>query len=101
MEAHNLADLYGLGALDWTAITARLRQGVPQAPGTGGPDRHTCWLSTLNEDGSTGNNRRMKEGEMKEEETRPADHPVVINSSTTTTTPIPRSRRRPGRSTAR
>ena len=26
--------------------------GIAQAPGSGGPDRHTCWLTTLNPDGS-------------------------------------------------
>ena len=25
---------------------------MAQAPGTGGPDRHTCWLATINADGS-------------------------------------------------
>ena len=29
-----------------------LRAGLSQAPGTGGPDRHTCWLATINPDGS-------------------------------------------------
>lgn len=52
MDAKNLADLYGLPVLDWDAIGARLAQGVSQAPGTGGPDRHTCWLATVNADGS-------------------------------------------------
>src|SRR4051812_49954608 len=52
MEARNLAGLYDLGALDWGTVEARLARGFPQAPGAGGPDRHTCWLSTLNEDGS-------------------------------------------------
>src|SRR4051795_6943077 len=52
MEARNLAGLYDLGALDWGTVEARLARGFPQAPGDGGPDRHTCWLSTLNEDGS-------------------------------------------------
>jgi Pyridoxamine 5'-phosphate oxidase len=52
VEAHNLADLYDLPKLDWSSITARLDKGVPQAPGTGGPDRHTCWLATINPDGS-------------------------------------------------
>jgi hypothetical protein len=52
MKATNLADLYGLPLLDWARIEARLEQGVTQAPGTGGPDRHTCWLATLNPDGS-------------------------------------------------
>ena len=52
MQARNLADLYDLAPLDWSAISARLDRGVPQAPGDGGPDRHTCWLATINPDGS-------------------------------------------------
>ncbi len=52
MEATNLADLYNLPLLDWSAIEARLGAGLSQAPGTGGPDRHTCWLATINPDGS-------------------------------------------------
>lgn len=52
VEATNLADLYGTPLLDWGRITARLDRGVSQAPGTGGPDRHTCWLATVNLDGS-------------------------------------------------
>ncbi|MGH9079309.1 MAG: pyridoxamine 5'-phosphate oxidase family protein [Acidimicrobiales bacterium] len=52
MDAKNLADLYGLPLLDWARIEARLDKGVSQAPGTGGPDRHTCWLATVNQDGS-------------------------------------------------
>ena len=52
METRNLADLYDLPDVDWTAITARLDEGLTQAPGTGGPNRHTCWLATLNPDGS-------------------------------------------------
>jgi hypothetical protein len=51
MKTTNLAGLYGTGPMYWTLITERLERGVPQAPGTGGPDRHTCWLTTLNEDG--------------------------------------------------
>jgi hypothetical protein len=51
MEITNLADLYHLPALEWSAVTARLDRGFSQAPGTGGPDRHTCWLTTLDEDG--------------------------------------------------
>jgi hypothetical protein len=49
MEA---TDLYGTPLLDWTRIASRLDQGLSQAPGTGGPDRHTCWLATVNADGS-------------------------------------------------
>jgi PPOX class probable F420-dependent enzyme len=52
VEAKNLADLYNLAPLDWSRIAARLDDGVTQAPGSGGPDRHTCWLATINPDGS-------------------------------------------------
>ena len=52
MEATNLADLYHSPLLDWARIEARLRAGLSQAPGTGGPNRHTCWLATINPDGS-------------------------------------------------
>jgi PPOX class probable F420-dependent enzyme len=52
MEATNLADLYHSPLLDWVPIQARLAAGLSQAPGTGGPDRHTCWLATINPDGS-------------------------------------------------
>ena len=51
MDAKNLADLYDLPLVDWTEVDARLRDGVTQAPGTGGPDRHTCWLATIDADG--------------------------------------------------
>ena len=51
VEARNLAELYDLSVLDWEGISDRLAQGLTQAPGTGGPDRHTCWLATINEDG--------------------------------------------------
>jgi hypothetical protein len=52
MEAINLADLYGLPPLGWDGIEARLSRGVSQSPGSGGPNRHTCWLATINTDGS-------------------------------------------------
>ncbi|MGO8860659.1 MAG: pyridoxamine 5'-phosphate oxidase family protein [Acidimicrobiales bacterium] len=52
MEATNLAELYGLPTVDWATIEARLARGVTQAPGSGGPDRHTSWLATINRDGS-------------------------------------------------
>ena len=52
VDARNLADLYELPLLDWDAIARRLEEGVSQAPGTGGPDRHTCWLATIDRDGS-------------------------------------------------
>jgi hypothetical protein len=52
MDATNLAGLYVLPLLDWSQIQARLDEGVTQVPGSGGPNRHTCWLTTLNADGS-------------------------------------------------
>jgi PPOX class probable F420-dependent enzyme len=52
MEPTNLATLYGATPMDWSQVSGRLEQGVPQAPGGGGPGRHTCWLTTLNPDGS-------------------------------------------------
>jgi PPOX class probable F420-dependent enzyme len=52
VEAKNLANLYGSPLLDWDRIEARLDQGLTQAPSTGGPNRHTCWLATVNPDGS-------------------------------------------------
>jgi hypothetical protein len=52
MDTHNLADLYDLPDVDWGRVVARLEAGVDQAPGAGGPDRHTCWLATVNADGS-------------------------------------------------
>jgi hypothetical protein len=52
MEATNLDNIYGSPPLDWTRIEALLGEGVTQAPETGGPNRHTFWLATLNPDGS-------------------------------------------------
>jgi PPOX class probable F420-dependent enzyme len=52
VDAKNLADLYGAPLIEWERVTARLGRGIPQAPATGGPDRHTCWLATVNPDGS-------------------------------------------------
>src|SRR5262245_37231201 len=52
MEATNLADLYELPLLDWDTVGARLGESIRQAPETAGPNRHTCWLATINDDGS-------------------------------------------------
>lgn len=52
MRAHNLADRYDLPPLEWSSVTDVLDRGFTQAPGTGGPDRHTCWLTTLEADGA-------------------------------------------------
>src|SRR3981189_190662 len=52
MESTNLALLYGSPLLEWERVERRLEQGITQAPETGGPQRHTCWLATINPDGS-------------------------------------------------
>ena len=52
MEARNLADLYDLPTVEWNAVAARLAGDIPQAPDTGGPNRHTFWLTTINADGT-------------------------------------------------
>jgi Pyridoxamine 5'-phosphate oxidase len=52
VEATNLADLYDSPLIDWERISTRLDEGLSQAPGTGGPSRHTCWLATIDADGS-------------------------------------------------
>jgi PPOX class probable F420-dependent enzyme len=50
-NATNLADLYDLPLLDWERVDEHLARGLTQAPGSGGPDRHTCWLATIDPDG--------------------------------------------------
>jgi hypothetical protein len=52
MKSTNLADLYELPLVEWSTITDRLDRGVTQAPGSGGPDRHSSWLATINPDGA-------------------------------------------------
>jgi Pyridoxamine 5'-phosphate oxidase len=52
MDAQNLATLYDLPLLDWASITAQLDEGVTLVPGTGGPDRHSSWLTTVDDDGA-------------------------------------------------
>jgi hypothetical protein len=52
MDTKNLADLYELPPVEWGPVAERLARGFTQAPGTGGPDRHTCWLATIDADGS-------------------------------------------------
>ena len=47
----NLADLYDLAPLDWADVRRALEAQLTQAPGTGGPDHHTFWLSTIDADG--------------------------------------------------
>ena len=44
-------DGYGAPLIPWAKIRKRLEQGFTQVPGSGGPDRHTCWLATVHPDG--------------------------------------------------
>lgn len=45
-------DGYGAPPVDWTRVREVLDTRLTQAPNTGGPDRHTVWLTTINPDGS-------------------------------------------------
>jgi PPOX class probable F420-dependent enzyme len=52
MDATNLAELYDAPLIEWDRVAARLADGLSQGPDTGGPNRHTCWLATINDDGT-------------------------------------------------
>src|SRR5262249_50412176 len=45
-------DGYGAPVIPWEKVLTSLEQGIEQQPGGGGPDRHTFWLATINEDGT-------------------------------------------------
>ena len=45
-------DGYGAPAIQWARVKAVLDSQLTQAPGTGGPQRHTAWLTTINPGGS-------------------------------------------------
>jgi hypothetical protein len=47
----NLAG-YGLSPIAWERVQRRLDEGLTQPPKSGGPSRHTWWLTTINPDGS-------------------------------------------------
>ena len=40
-------DGYGAPLIPWSKIRDRLDQGFTQEPEKGGPNRHTCWLTTV------------------------------------------------------
>jgi hypothetical protein len=52
MDTKNLSGSNELPTLDWKVVADVLASGFTQAPGSGGPARHTCWLCTVNADGS-------------------------------------------------
>jgi hypothetical protein len=45
-------DGYGAPTIQWGRVKAVLDGQFTQAPGSGGPRRHTVWLTTINPDGS-------------------------------------------------
>jgi hypothetical protein len=51
VAARNL-DGTGAPLIEWEHVAGVLGGEITQAPGTGGPGRHTCWLTTINPDGS-------------------------------------------------
>jgi len=44
-------DGYGAPPIEWARVKSVLDGQLTQAPGTGGPQRHTMWLTTINPDG--------------------------------------------------
>jgi len=45
-------DGYGAPLIPWARVRERLDEGFTQGPGSGGPERHTCWLATVRPDGA-------------------------------------------------
>ncbi|MGQ0805520.1 MAG: pyridoxamine 5'-phosphate oxidase family protein [Actinomycetota bacterium] len=43
-------DGYGAPLIPWSRVRARLDEGFTQASETGGPNRHTAWLATVDAD---------------------------------------------------
>src|SRR5262245_4661084 len=52
MRATNLENQGAAPVQDWASVTAVLDSGFTQIPDSGGPNRFTTWLATLNADGS-------------------------------------------------
>lgn len=51
ISARNL-DGYGAPIIEWDRVRQVLHEPHTQGPGSGGPGRHTTWLTTTNPDGS-------------------------------------------------
>jgi hypothetical protein len=45
-------DGYGAPTIEWDRVAAVLAAPLTEAPDTGGPNRHTHWLATIDPDGS-------------------------------------------------
>ncbi|MDT5015582.1 MAG: hypothetical protein QOD39_1742 [Mycobacterium sp.] len=50
-QQRNLAG-YDMPPIEWEHVRDTLSTDITQAPGTGGPNRHTSWLTTTNTDGT-------------------------------------------------
>jgi hypothetical protein len=50
VTAHNLEG-YDAPAIEWERVRELTSTDVTHAPDTGGPNRHTSWLTTIGEDG--------------------------------------------------
>ena len=50
-KAERNLDGYGAPTIPWEKVRDVLNRRMPQEPGSGGPDRHTCWLATVRPDG--------------------------------------------------
>jgi hypothetical protein len=48
---HRNLDGYGTKPIEWDRVQRTMAIQLPQAPGTGGPSRHTAWLTTIDADG--------------------------------------------------
>ena len=51
-KAERNLDGYGAPPIAWDRVRRRLDEGFTQPPKSGGPSRHTWWLTTVNPDGS-------------------------------------------------
>ena len=51
MDAKNLGEEEGLPLIEWSRVDAELEQRLDDRD-PGAPDRPTCWLTTINADGS-------------------------------------------------
>jgi len=51
-KAERNLDGYGAPPIAWDRVRRRLDEGFTQPPMSGGPSRHTWWLTTVNPDGS-------------------------------------------------
>ena len=51
-EQQKNLDGYNAPPISWERVRDRLDGGITQAPDTGGPNRHTIWLATVDSDGA-------------------------------------------------